>query len=293
MMAATGHDPLAETFGFEFDFPDPDSFTFVNSTQLSTPKSANELSGKTTSSNSDAGLPSLISSAASTYMSDRWDLRHSPSIPPMAWRMGHDDIDEMDRSAPLSLQGPDTFRPDTRNGRASESAPPATPPSCGCLRFKVTMLEELGSQTVGEAFDEVLSMHKSYLARCRSALCCNTCMAKSESVMLLVLVYERLVEFCSSMVGVCLKIHRPSSMSGSAGSYGARRVSVGRYQIDCDEELRSVMMALTIYQVNVLGKQLLKIRKPASVTLQRQQLSKVLLCERKMVALMRRLKPEG
>ena len=292
-MAAAGHDPLAETFGYEFDFPDPDSLTFVNSTQLLTPKSASKSSGKTTSFNSDADLPSLISSAASTYMSDRWGMQHSPSILPMAWQMEHDDIDEMDRPAPLSLQEPNTFLPDTRYGHASESAPPATPPSCGCSRFQVTMLEELGSQTVGEAFDEVLSMHKSYLARCRSALCCNTCMAKSESVMLLVLVYERLVEFCSSMVGACLKIHRPSSMSGSAGSYGARRVAVGRYQIDSDEELGSVMMALTIYQVNVLGNQLLKIRKPASVTLQRQQLSKVLFCERKVVALMRRLKPEG
>jgi hypothetical protein len=84
MMAANGHDPLAETFGYEFDLRDPDFFTFVNSTQFSTPKSANKLSGKKPSSNSDADLPSLISSAASTYILDRWDLQHSPSIPPMA-----------------------------------------------------------------------------------------------------------------------------------------------------------------------------------------------------------------
>ena len=291
MMATTDHDPLTETFGQEFDFPDSDSFTFIDSTQLSTTKSVNELSGKTTASNSD--LPSLISSAASNYMTERRSLPHSPSIPPIALRMGHDSHDEMDQSAPMSLQGLEAFRPDSQNGRASELAPPATPPSCGCLKFKVTMLEELGSQTVGAAFDEVLSMHRSYLARCWSALCCHTCMAKSESVMLLVLVYERLVEFCSSTVSMCLKVHRPLSMAGSAGNYGARRVFLGHYEIESDEEFRSVMMALMIHQVNVLGKQLLKIKRLASVTLQRQQLSKVLLCERKMVALMERLKSEG
>ena len=163
------------------------------------------------------------------------------------------------------------------------------PQTCECLGIKVGMLEEFSSQNMNGPVDKILEWHRSCVTRCKVALSCGDCLNKPESVLLLVLVFERLVDFCATMVEVCLERCGEHSLAAWTMSTG-ERVSVGQYQVDDEEEIGSVVMTLALFQAKSLGRQLLRLRIPASVMLRGSQMHKLLICERKMSALVEKLK---
>ncbi|KAI4098738.1 MAG: hypothetical protein L6R37_006327 [Teloschistes peruensis] len=163
-------------------------------------------------------------------------------------------------------------------------------PSCDCLVVKVSLLEELGSYKVDVALNEGLATHKCCLVKSASVLDCKVCMSKSESVMLLVLVYERLVSFCEMVTDSCLKHRTHSRSRASSPNLDRPPLMIGNYMVDKDEEWDSLLGALTLTQVKMLGRQLLALRRPASTVLQGSQILKLSACERKMRALIELLK---
>ncbi|KAL8737126.1 MAG: hypothetical protein Q9181_001997 [Wetmoreana brouardii] len=182
--------------------------------------------------------------------------------------------------------------PEKAINRQTSHNPATKAAACNCLVIKVSLLEELGSHKVDTSLNEGLATHKGCLMKCSSVLDCQNCMSKSESVMLLVLVYERLVSFCETVTDTYLKRQTHVRSGISSPDPERPRLAVGKYSIDKDGEWDCLLGALTLYQVKTLGKQLLAMRKPASIVLRGSKLSKLLACERKMRALVELLQSQ-
>ena len=290
---------LMEELESDLDLADGSIFDVIPSFDPYTPKSFHGSSGSAAKADVDHEM-GFVSGTAQNEMvsSHNWHVSPPPSVPLINTQMPHDmsgcDSDYFLRSP--SSEGPSAaekaLQPIAPIKRQTISNLPAKQLSCTCLVTKVSLLEELGSQKVDRSLHEVLATHKDYTMKCWSVLECQVCMSKSESVMLLVLVYERLVDFCESMADAYLKDHAPPRSGLTSPGPERARLTVGKYAIDKDEEYDCLMGALTLHQVKVLGRQLFAIRRPASILLRGGQISKLLTCERKMRALAERLRSQ-
>ena len=284
---------LLEGLESEFDLVDGGIFDAIPTLNLYTPKSSNESSGNIEKLDMVHDMGFLPRTAQSEAARTRnWDMSPPPSatVTQSSRDMSLEHSEWLLSSPSFHLDPSASERPLQPINRQTFTKPPATPLSCACLVTKVSLLEQLGSHPVDDSLDEVLAVHKTCLGKCWSVLGCGLCMSKSESVMLLVLVYERLVAFCEAVTDAYLdrRVHALSRLNSSVPE--PPRLAFGKYPIDKDEEWDCLTGALTLYQVKVLGRQLLAIRKPASTLLRGGQISKLLTCERRMRALAERLR---
>ena len=185
----------------------------------------------------------------------------------------------------------------------SSPDPPAT---CPCLQTVISILEELENESDlidTSGLDSVLAFHKGALAQCKILLRCVACMARSEYSLLLVLVCEKLVNFCEKMVNEHLRRPRGqveflaennSSGDGSVGSaHHPQKLSVGKYGVDLPVEFDCILKVLIALQLKALEGLLIDVRKMVSLSLHGARMSKFLSNEQKLKALAEKLqRPE-
>lgn len=151
-------------------------------------------------------------------------------------------------------------------GNGSKSLRPSgnSPTRCECLRTIEVLFEELERKkhTIDPAaLDSILASQKKALVRCNSVLSCSTCAARSEYILLLGLITERLATLCESTVSLYLKeVQRRSSFrTSSNGKHHSRtsseetnKVFLGRYEIESPEEWSSLIRVLIVIQIRNL-----------------------------------------
>ena len=284
------HNGLLQELESDFDLLDPNVFDISPSLNLHTGESFSDFSGHSLGTDWEHDLD-MVPKPAYSHVSTAPSARMSDVQ--FAQNMSRDGNDYITWS-PSSSSEPSTtenaMQLSTMSNRQSINNPLTKAVSCVCLVIKVSLLEELGSQMADTSLNQGLATHKGCLVKCCSVLDCQICMSKSESVMLLVLVYERLVSFCEAVTDTYLKRHTRVRSGTSSPDRERPPLAVGEYSIDKDDEWDCLLGALTMYRVKALGKQLLAIRRPASIVLRGSQLSKLLACERKMRALVELLR---
>lgn len=161
------------------------------------------------------------------------------------------------------------------------------------------------SDLIGSSgLDSVLAFHKEALAQCRVLLRCVACMARSEYPLILVLVCEKLVNFCEKMVNEHLRRPRGqveflagnnSSRDANVGeaAHHQQKLSVGKYGVDLPVEFDCILKVLMVLQVKALEGLLIEVRKTFSLSLHGARVSKFLSNERRLKALAEKLqRPE-
>lgn len=173
--------------------------------------------------------------------------------------------------------------------------PSHSPTSDQCLQTMVFLLEELenkSSSIESTALDSGLASHKEALNHCNAMLRCAQCTTRSENMMLLAFVCEKLVTLCEKVVGKYKGQPHPGhdflrrqgdGMTSKGGSSGCSAAVVfGDYGVDLPLEWDCVIRVLIILQLKSLGNLLARMKMMASSTVRGAQLSVLLAAERRV-----------
>ena len=192
----------------------------------------------------------------------------------------------------------------TALGHGSKILPSSSdsPARCQCLRVIGVLLEDLERKNCLDdpaAIDATLAGQKRAIAQCSTVLSCSTCVARSEYILLLGMITERLAIICESTVALYLKeLQRRSNFrSSSNGNYSSRSSSqeastffLGRYEIESPEEWSSLIRVLIVMQLRNLRSLLGGMKKAASAGTHTTQLPMVQATERRVASLIQKLR---
>ena len=165
---------------------------------------------------------------------------------------------------------------------------------CRCLRTIGTLLEDFERRDQSSApatLDLTLGSQKEALARCDSVLRCSMCVARSEYILLVGLITERLVVVYESIISSYLKEiqRRSESLPSSSGEDRSRsspgepnKVYLGRYKIESIEEWSGLFKVIIIRQLRNLCNLLEDMKRAAAVENSPTQLPMVRITERKV-----------
>lgn len=143
-------------------------------------------------------------------------------------------------------------------------------PACGCLATLVELLEELDTPA-RPALDVALASHKLFLKRALRVLHCSSCHSRSEHLVLLTRVCNKLVRLCERIVLSYLQAD--SSMTSSSSSLSiadhfscppTESLFLGCYETDSSEWDSLVCVILSL-QLRSLGNLLAGVRRSASL----------------------------
>ena len=196
---------------------------------------------------------------------------------------------------------------DTLGNPSKVQLPPDDSPTrCQCLWTIEVSLEELErKKRIADpaALDSILASQKKALAGGNAVLDCSTCVTRSEYVLLLGLTTEKLVTLCESTVFLYLKeVQRRSGSRTSSDSTCRSRTSsgestklfLGRYEIESLEEWSSLTRVLIVLQLRNLLTLLVRIKEAAVSGTNVTQLPMVKAAERRVGALIQKLRqPES
>ena len=182
-------------------------------------------------------------------------------------------------------------------------APPDEPSTrCRCLQVIQALLDDFESKAhlIDPAvLDCMLAWQKKALARCNLVLSCSTCVARSEYILLLGLIAERLATLCESTVSSYLKEVQRRCSHGSRldAKLGSRtsseepnNVFLGRYEVESPEEWSSLMRVLIVLQLQSVRDLLIGMKKVASAGTNKTQLPMVQATERRVGSLIHKLR---
>ncbi len=193
-------------------------------------------------------------------------------------------------------------------GNGSKTLPPSDDPPtrCQCLRIIGVLLEDLERKdhlVDPTALDSILASQKKAFTRCNSVLSCSTCVARSEYILLLGLITERLATLLEVTVTLYLKeVQRRSDFGASphgkhfsrTSSDESNKVFLGRYEIESLEEWSSLIRVLVVLQLRSLWTLLGGMKKAAAAGRNVTQLPMVHATERRVGILIRKLsQPEA
>ena len=177
-----------------------------------------------------------------------------------------------------------------------------SPARCQCLRLIGVLLEDLERKNHLDdpaALDSILAWQKRALAHCSTVLSCSTCVARSEYILLLGLITERLATLCESTVCLYSKevLRRSNFRISSNGKHHSRTSSeefstvfLGRYEIDSSEEWSSLIRVVIVLQLRSLRSLLRGMKKAATAGTNATQLPMVQATERRVDGLIQELR---
>lgn len=177
-----------------------------------------------------------------------------------------------------------------------------SPIGCQCLRLIEILLDYLERDHALDdpaALDSILAWQKRALSHCSTILSCSACVARSEHILLLGFITERLATLCESTVTLYLKeLQRRSSSSPSSNgsrhsgtsSEESSTVFFGCYEIESKEEWSSLIRVLIVLQLRSLRSLLGDISKAASAGTNATQLPMVQATGRRVDTLVQKLR---
>ncbi|KAF2866143.1 hypothetical protein BDV95DRAFT_612012 [Massariosphaeria phaeospora] len=153
--------------------------------------------------------------------------------------------------------------------------------TCHCLETIVFLLEDLEGSiaVVGESsLDASLASNKGALSSCQRLLRCPDCTTRTETLMLLTFICEKLVKVCSKVVNGYAKHTEESQGLGHS-------LAVGEYEVSSGREWNCLMRALILLQLRYLSEFLADMKTIGSSALPQSQFSKLVMNEKKVVEL--------
>jgi hypothetical protein len=123
--------------------------------------------------------------------------------------------------------------------------------SCRCLASAVSLLESISIQSIQanlKSVPQIIRHNKSALLQCRALYTCSVCSKKSEFVMLLIFLCQRIISSYQRTVAILTeqfnRLHCPnedhliqvSAPSMEAAMAAAREVELREYQVNVEEE---------------------------------------------------------
>ena len=203
--------------------------------------------------------------------------------------------------SPLSI-GQETAQ-DTVDKRSITTAPPAVSPArCQCLLTVGALLEGFERKKHFRdpaALDSILASHKEALTRCNVILSCSACTARSEHMLLLGMITERLVALYESTVSLYLEqVQRHHSFGVSSNGMPqprgpldeSNKIFLGHYEVDSPEEWSSLIQVLLVLQLRGLWGLLEGMKKAVAGGKSATQLPMVDTCERRVARLVQKLR---
>ena len=192
---------------------------------------------------------------------------------------------------------------------------PSQQGACQCLQSILGLLEELenrASTTDAYTMDSVLAYHKEALNHCIHMVRCSACIARSDYMMLLGVVSDKLITSYEQITNKNTESAQKgvennergtgissSSSSGVGGGGGqareglARVVSLGYYKIDCPTEWEYVMRVLILLQVRQVFELLARMQHIAEETSRGPQVSATRMREQRLKAIAEKFKRFG
>ena len=253
------------------------------------PSDANPLSQP--HSRSDFNLDAYL--ASSPLTSVQHSLNTGCSGPTTPWQISG--------LSPLSI-GQDTAE-DAVDSKSMATAPPAVPSArCQCLLMVGALLEEFETKKRlldPATLDSILASHKEALTRCNVILSCSTCTARSEHMLLLGMITERLVALYESTISLYLEqVQRHYSFGVSSNSMPqpqgpldeSNKIFLGHYKVDSPEEWSSLIQVLLVLQLRGLWGLLEGMKKAVAGGKSATQLPMVDTCERRVARLVQKLR---
>jgi hypothetical protein len=155
---------------------------------------------------------------------------------------------------------------------------------CQCLQTMVILLEELENKSRAidpTALDSAMAYHKEALTQCNDMLHCARCSARSEYMMLLTVVCEKLVALCEKALHQYLE-HIVQSPKRPGENSSRQRIFLGDYEIDLTHEWEYLIKMLIVFQLRSLGRLLGKMKTQASSAIRGSQLQLLLATERRL-----------
>jgi hypothetical protein len=186
--------------------------------------------------------------------------------------------------------------PDTAS-RDSDSLPKTT--SCGCLQLVVSLLGDLETKSnypENDRLDSILAFHKEALKQCTTMLLCSHCTSRSENMMLLAIVGQKLASLCETIVikhqQQSLSPSQPITESSSSNKPGGispgsttkyrGQVFFGDYEVDDCFEWECLIRSLIMLQLRSLRYFLSRMKMVAFSTLTGTQLKTIEAAERRL-----------
>lgn len=189
-------------------------------------------------------------------------------------------------------------------GPGSNTLPPSDDSltRCQCLRLIEVLLEDVERKKFLDdpaALDSILAWQKRALAHCSTVLRCSACGSRSEYILLLGVVTERLAALCESTASLYLKELRcrSSLRSRPNGRHHSRTSSeesgtvfFGRYEIESTEEWSSLIRVLILLQLRSLRSLLGNLKMAAAAGTNATQLPMMQATERRVGNLLQKLR---
>jgi hypothetical protein len=102
--------------------------------------------------------------------------------------------------------------------------------------------------------DTILAHQKDAVKHCNSMVRCLACIARSDYMMLLVIVIDKLADSCTQVVAKLVTFSTKGSGEAEAASGKGQKMHFGQYEIDTPTEKECVSRVLTALQLtNVLA----------------------------------------
>ncbi|RAH51304.1 uncharacterized protein BO95DRAFT_320778, partial [Aspergillus brunneoviolaceus CBS 621.78] len=121
--------------------------------------------------------------------------------------------------------------------------------SCSCVNSAVLLLDELqaphrnGGGSGEQSLECILSIYQEVLTLSKRMINCDTCRRKSENMMVLTMVLERLAILCREVIDAFI-VQRGASVNVNANVNQPQRLILGEYQIEGGDY--EVMMGMLV-----------------------------------------------
>ena len=254
-------------------------------------------------------MPSGASPVSHTLVRSDYDLDAHLASPPLTSVQQFLDFGCSGPATPWQISGlsphstgQDTAESVVDNKSMTKAPPEGSPARCQCLLTIGALLEGFERENNPldpAALDSILASHKEALARCNVILNCSTCTARSESMLLLGLITERLVTFFESTVSSYLEqVHRLYGFRVSSNGRPQPRepldesskIFLGHYKIECPEEWSTLIQVLLVLQLRGLQVLLEGMKKAAAAGISATQLPMADSNERRVAHLVQKLR---
>lgn len=138
--------------------------------------------------------------------------------------------------------------------------------------------------------DAILAQQKEAVKHCNSMVRCSACTARSDYMMLLVIVIDKLVDSCEKVVTKLVNSSRMGSDKVEAACGGNQKMHFGQYEIDTPTEQQYVSRVLAALQLNNVLCLLARMLNVAASASRGSQLSALRTTEQKIRATAEKLK---
>ncbi|KAG2418184.1 hypothetical protein HFD88_001285 [Aspergillus terreus] len=169
-------------------------------------------------------------------------------------------------------------------------------PSCSCLNSAVFLLDELETTHYdggpgAQGLDSIVSIYQEVLVLCKRMINCDACRRKSGSMMMLMMVLERLAILCGEVIDAFIaqrEFNRPGGTPVPVAMMEKQPIVLGEYEIE-GGDYEAMMGMLMTRRLSELESLLARIKMISSSTCRAHQQARMARVDQHVKNLFRKL----